>query len=40
MMPADVAAKVERVNELLPQVFAWARATHPDQPLTSGVWTG
>jgi hypothetical protein len=28
------------VNELLPQVFAWARAEHPIQPLTSGVWTG
>src|SRR5580698_9806668 len=24
-VPADVAAKVARVNELLPQVFAWAR---------------
>ncbi|MEO8018683.1 MAG: 1,4-beta-xylanase [Pseudomonadota bacterium] len=23
---------------LLPQVFAWARAADPDQPLTSGVW--
>jgi hypothetical protein len=31
---------VKRVNELLPQVFAWARETHPQQPLTSGVWTG
>ncbi len=38
--PADVAAKVKRVDELLPQVFAWARATHPRQPLTSGVWSG
>jgi cellulase (glycosyl hydrolase family 5) len=25
---------------LLPQVFAWARAAHPSQPLTSGVWHG
>lgn len=25
---------------LLPQVFAWARAAHPAQPLTSGVWHG
>jgi Cellulase (glycosyl hydrolase family 5) len=36
----DVAAKVKRVNELLPQVFAWARSAHPVQPLTSGVWVG
>ena len=38
--PADVAAKVTRVNELLPKVFAWARSIHPEQPLTSGVWKG
>ena len=37
---ADHAAKVDRVNELLPKVFAWARAMHPTQPLTSGVWVG
>jgi hypothetical protein len=37
---ADVPAKVARMNQLLPQVFAWARAMHPQQPLTSGVWTG
>ena len=37
---ADVAAKVARVDELLPKVFAWARAEHPKQPLTSGVWQG
>jgi hypothetical protein len=36
----DAAAKVKRVNELLPQVFSWARSAHPTQPLTSGVWTG
>ena len=36
----DVAAKVKRVDELLPKAFAWARAEHPRQPLTSGVWTG
>jgi hypothetical protein len=36
----DEAAKVARVNELLPKVFAWARSVHPVQPLTSGVWTG
>ena len=37
---ADEAAKVKRVNELLPKAFAWARSAHPSQPLTSGVWTG
>ncbi len=34
----DVPAKVKRVNELLPQAFAWARSQQPIQPLTSGVW--
>ena len=37
---ADYPAKVRRVNELLPKAFAWARAVHPMQPLTSGVWAG
>ncbi len=38
---ADFAvAKAARVDELLPQVFAWARSVHPTQPLTSGVWQG
>jgi hypothetical protein len=32
--------KLERVAELLPQVFAWARSVDPRQPLTSGVWDG
>jgi hypothetical protein len=32
--------KVELVLNLLPQVFAWARAEHPTQPLTSGIWRG
>jgi hypothetical protein len=36
----DEAAKVARVEELLPKVFQWARSMHPTQPLTSGVWTG
>ncbi len=36
----DVAAKVQRVDALLPKAFAWARSVHPIQPLTSGVWTG
>ena len=30
--------KNELVIALLPRAFAWARATHPMQPLTSGVW--
>jgi hypothetical protein len=32
--------KQERVAELLPQVFAWARAVKPSQPLMSAVWDG
>jgi Cellulase (glycosyl hydrolase family 5) len=36
----DEAAKVARVDELLPKAFAWARAAHPTQPLTSGVFDG
>jgi hypothetical protein len=36
----DVAAKVERVDELLPRAFTWARSVHPSQPLTSAVWVG
>lgn len=31
--------KIDRVERLLPQVFAWARSVGPRQPLTSGVWT-
>ena len=30
--------KKQLVLALLPQTFAWARAMHPQQPLTSGVW--
>jgi hypothetical protein len=36
----DVATKVKRIDELLPKAFSWARAVHPTQPLTSGVWAG
>jgi len=32
--------KQERVAELLPEVFRWARAVDPSQPLTTGVWHG
>jgi hypothetical protein len=31
-------AQLAEVTALLPQVFAWARAVGPTQPLTSGVW--
>jgi hypothetical protein len=36
----DPKNKNEIIARLLPQVFAWARAAHPAQPLTSGVWHG
>jgi len=32
--------KVQLIEALLPQVFAWAREEKPSQPLTSGVWHG
>lgn len=32
--------KVALVEELLPQVFSWARSVNPVQPMTSGVWDG
>jgi hypothetical protein len=32
--------KLEVATALLPKTFAWARAAHPTQPLTSGVWHG
>ncbi len=44
--PSDEYRAVERpdkgdlVADLLPQVFDWARAVDPIQPLTSGVWQG
>jgi hypothetical protein len=34
----ELRDKVTRVAVLLPQVFDWARAVNPTQPLTSGVW--
>jgi hypothetical protein len=36
----EPANKLALVEALLPQVFAWARAAKPSQPLTSGVWQG
>jgi hypothetical protein len=32
--------KTELMRKLLPQVFAWARAAQPSQPLTSAPWLG
>lgn len=32
--------KLDRVADLLPQVFRWARSVDVRQPLTSGVWEG
>lgn len=37
---ADPASKIEQVEHLLTAAFDWARAAHPSQPLTSGVWAG
>ena len=36
----DPGNKAEIIAKLLPEVFAWARSVNPEQPLTSGVWTG
>jgi hypothetical protein len=36
----ELPNKMEIVLRLLPRVFAWARAAHPIQPLTSGLWSG
>ncbi len=36
----ELQNKQERVLDLLPKVFAWARSVHPSQPLTSGLWEG
>ena len=36
--PSNSKQGLERVHELLPKVFAWARSADPVQPLTSGVF--
>jgi hypothetical protein len=36
----EAANKAALVATLLPKIFNYARAAIPDQPLTSGVWTG
>jgi hypothetical protein len=37
---SELPNKAQLVLGLLPKVFSWARAVHPRQPLTSGVWRG
>jgi hypothetical protein len=34
----ELPNKVQLVDDMLPQVFDWARSVGPIQPLTSGVW--
>ena len=36
----DPDEKKDIVTKLLAQVFEWARSVDPQQPLTSGIWTG
>lgn len=36
--PSNSKDDLERVHELLPKVFVWARNANPTQPLTSGVF--
>lgn len=31
---------IDKIVELLPRAFEWARSAAPEQPLTSGVWIG
>lgn len=39
-MDKQLKGEQERIAELLPKIFDWARAKKPTQPLTSGVWIG
>jgi hypothetical protein len=39
-LPFEAKEKISLVARLLPQVFGWAQACAPTQPLTSGVWFG
>ncbi len=36
----ELKDKQDRVRNLLPKVFEWARSVNPSQPLTSGLWEG
>ncbi|MBV9929817.1 MAG: 1,4-beta-xylanase [Alphaproteobacteria bacterium] len=38
--PSVQKRELARIEQLLPQVFAWARGRRPVQPLTSGIWSG
>jgi hypothetical protein len=38
--PLEPKDKVALVLALLPKVFDWVRSARPEQPLTSGVWSG
>ena len=37
---SEAKNKIDYEKQLLPQAFEWARAAHPSQPLTSGLWEG
>ncbi|WP_282295779.1 cellulase family glycosylhydrolase [Stenotrophomonas sp. PS02289] len=39
-MDKQLKGEQERIAELLPKIFDWARSKKPAQPLTSGVWIG
>lgn len=39
-MDKQLKGEQERIAELLPKIFNWARTKQPVQPLTSGVWIG
>jgi hypothetical protein len=36
----ELPNKLDYVFPLLKELFGWARAMHPSQPITAGVWTG
>jgi hypothetical protein len=36
----QLTPELRRIEQLLPQIFTWARSRRPIQPLTSGVWQG
>jgi hypothetical protein len=38
--PSVQKRELARIEHLLPEIFAWARARRPVQPLTSGIWSG
>jgi hypothetical protein len=40
LKPEELDQERPRIEQLLPQIFAWARAQRPVQPLSSGLWGG